>query len=102
MQKFIVILYVVFPAALSLGQQITLVRNDMPATDRSIDGIEPLSKRFPPEFIIPAKDGHPAKFSGCIHRLPDKASLSIKPCQDIRNRPRLIPPFQNSVPTTKP
>src|SRR5262245_32955921 len=96
MKKFIpAILYAAIPSAFVLCQSISPSGGAV-SVSNPLDRFQRLSKRFPPEVIVPAKDRYPARLSRsyCVYPSPDKQSLSIKPCQTMPRKLRLVPPLQ--------
>jgi len=76
----------------------------MHATTPPVDRVKQLSKRFPPELIVPIAPAGTATLLRryCVYPLLDTKSLSIKPCWKDSRKLRLVAPLENIVPPTKP
>ncbi|MBZ5584160.1 MAG: hypothetical protein LAQ30_18500 [Acidobacteriia bacterium] len=104
MKTLVALLYMAFANLLMPGQTLRPDEANAPVRDPVVDRVQRLSKRFPPERIAAANDPGtvtPMR-SYCVY--PDLAtkSLSIEACRPSPWILRLLPPFKNVVPTTKP
>ena len=103
MKTFIAILYVAFANVLLLGQVLSRDEANPPVRN-PLDRVERLSKTFPPELVVATKDRAtvtPIR-SHCVYPSPATRSLSIKPSPISPHKLRVVPPFENIVPKTKP
>jgi len=104
MKTFVAILYIVFANVLLLGQPLSRDEANPPVRNPVVDRLERLSKTFPPELAAATKDRAtitPMR-SYCVYPSPATRSLSIRPCPTSPHKLRIVPPFENIVPKTKP
>jgi hypothetical protein len=102
MKKLIAVLCIAFPPALVFGQ--TANRGDSPAPWQSRpDQLERLSKQFPPDVLLPAKDESFAKTakSMCVYPSGDQSSVTVKPCPATPRKFYLLAPPQDTTPKDK-
>ena len=104
MKTLIAILSIVFANVLLLGQTRSRDEANPPLGNPVVDRLERLSKAFPPELAAATKDRAtvtPMR-SYCVYPSPGTRSLAIKPCPASLQKLRVVPPFENIVPKTKP
>jgi hypothetical protein len=103
MKEFVALLYIAFANVLLLAQtrsgEVTA-----PVTTPLVNRVEQLSKRFPPELIVPIASPGKATLlrSYCVYPALDTKSLSFKPCPTNSRRLRLAPSFENIAPPARP
>ena len=104
MNKLVALLYIAFANAQLPGQTLSPGEATAPVTTPLVDRVEQLSKRFPPELIVPIAPAGTATLLRryCVYPLLDTKSLSIKPCRKDSRKLRLVAPLENIVPPTKP
>lgn len=108
MNKLVAVLYTAFPVVLLMAQTFSPVGGAVPVTTKrgtpSMDRLESMSKRFPPEFVSSTTDRDVAKpsHSYCVYPSLGTKSLSIKRCQPNPHKLRLVSPFEGVAPNTRP
>jgi hypothetical protein len=104
MKTFDAILSIAFANVLLLGQTLSRGEANPPVRNPVGDRLERLSKTFPPELAATTKDRATVTRmrSHCVSPNPTTRSLSIKPCAISPYKLRVVPPFENIVPKTKP
>ena len=104
MNRLVALLSIAFANVLLLGQTLNPCEATTPVTTPLVDRVEQLSKRFPPELIVPITPPGKATLlrSYCVYPSLDTKSLSVKPCQTNSRKLRLVPSLENIAPPTKP
>ena len=103
MKTFVAILYLALASVLLPGQTLSREGANPPVRNPAVDRLEWLSKTFPPELEATTKGRAtvtPTRF--CAYSTPATRSLSIKPCPARPHKLRIVPPFENVAPKTKP
>jgi hypothetical protein len=103
MTKSVALLYVAFAGVVMLGQTLSPGKTNSPVGNREVNRLEQLSKRFPPEVVLPVKASGAAGLtqSYCVHPSLDSNSLSISPCRTSARKARLLPLFERVAPTIR-
>jgi hypothetical protein len=101
MKTFIAILCIAFANVLLLGQMPSRNEANPPARN-PVDRLTRLSKTFPPDIAAKDRATEAPMRSRCVYPSPATSSLPIKPCLISPHKLRVVPPFENIVPKTKP
>jgi len=104
MNKLVALLCIAFANVLLPGQTLSPREAAAPGTTPLAHRAEQVSKRFPPELIVPVTAPGTATWlrSYCIYPSLNTGSLSVKPCRTNSLKLRLVPSLENSVPPAKP